>query len=107
MKLLAAILLVTSLAGAVPAFYVGQQQYRFAKANPRCRDHQMCSFEDHRDNEGHAYSLNFIEVKDDGTLFSTAGNSTMPANNSALPALMVNNPPYSFTSTAGTTAQRN
>jgi hypothetical protein len=71
MKLLAAILLVTSLAGAVPAFYVGQQQYRFDKDDPHCREHQMCSFEEHHDNEGHAYSLNFIEVKDDGTLFDS------------------------------------
>jgi hypothetical protein len=30
----------------------------------------MCSFEEHDDGNGHAYSLNFIEVRDSGELFA-------------------------------------
>lgn len=57
------------LAGAFPSFYVGERQYRYDKNDPHCvRDH-LCSYEEHPGAGGHNYSLNFIEVKDDGRLF--------------------------------------
>jgi len=33
--------------------------------------HNMCSYEPHPGTDGHSYSLNFIEVKDDGDLFDS------------------------------------
>jgi len=71
MKPLVALLLVAPFAAAFPSFYVHDQQYRYGPKDDHCKQKQMCSSEKHLDATGHSYSLNFIEVGDDGKLFDT------------------------------------
>jgi hypothetical protein len=72
MKILATLLLLMPLAAQaakLPPFYVGQQQYRFDETDPRCRIDQHCSYERQQPGTDHNYSLNFVEVNDDGNFF--------------------------------------
>jgi len=67
MRLFTAILLLAPLASA--QFYIRDQQYRFQADQPECREYGFCAYEEHRFGDHHDFSLNFIEVKGDGTFF--------------------------------------
>lgn len=69
MKQFAAVVLLAPLLSAFPSFYIGEQQYRFDRNDPRCLQDHMCTSEEHPGAGGHSYSLNFIEVRDNGKLF--------------------------------------
>ena len=51
------------------AFYTGQHRYRFGAQDARCAQDKFCDSEIHRGVNGQDYSLNFIEFKDDGSLY--------------------------------------
>jgi hypothetical protein len=46
-----------------------QQQYRFAEDAPLCSKNHLCFSEIRRGQQGHDYSLNFVEFKDNGKQF--------------------------------------
>ena len=67
MKLCAILLLALPLAGV--SFYVKDQQFRFPESHERCKVEKMCDFEEHRSGDGHDFSINFVEVRGDGSYF--------------------------------------
>ena len=72
MKLPAAVFLLTPFAASAVTFlpfYVGDKQYRYDKDDAPCKEHAMCSYEEHRGAAGQDYSLNYVEIKDNGDPF--------------------------------------
>jgi pimeloyl-ACP methyl ester carboxylesterase len=69
MKLCVTLFLLIPVASA--QFYVKDQQYRFRAGDPRCDVNKFCEFEKHISGDGHDFSINFVEVRGNGSFWDS------------------------------------